>query len=145
MTKALDWLIDTNVLSEMMKPLPNLRVVSFLDSIESERIGVSTITIWEILNGIGRMALGRRREDIFNRFAKILEELFEDQIVEWSLEHARECARIMEVKRSIGEALDDHIPDSFLAAVASCNGLTVLTRNVADFQNTGVVVVNPWR
>ena len=145
MTRPLAWLIDTNVLSEMMKPRPEPSVAAFLDSIDGEGIGLSSITVWEILNGIGKMDPGRQRDDKTERFHALLEELFEDQIIDWAPSHARECARIMEAKRRMGESLDDHIPDAFLVAVASYHGLSVLTRNVADFRNAGVDVVNPWR
>ena len=144
MTRPLAWLMDTNVLSEMMKPSPEPRVAAFLDSIDDKGIGLSSISVWEILNGIGKMDPRRRREDKANRFHALLEELFEDQIIDWTPSHARECARIMEEKRRIGEPLDDHIPDAFLGAVASCHGLTVLTRNVVDFRNIGVDTVDPW-
>lgn len=145
MTQPVAWLIDTNVLSEMMKPRPEPRVAAFLDSIDDEGIGLASITVWEILNGIGQMDPGRRRENKAERFHALLDELFEDLIIDWTPAHAGECARIMEEKRRMGESLDDHIPDAFLVAVASCHGLSVLTRNVADFRNTGVDAVNPWR
>lgn len=144
MTKPLAWLIDTNVLLEMMKPHPEPRVAAFLDSIDDEGIGLSSITIWEILNGIGKMDHLRRRDDKAERFQVLLEELFEDQITDWAPSYVRECARIMAVKRRMGESLDDRIPDAFLVAVAACHDLTVVTRNVADFRNTGVDAVNPW-
>ena len=61
-----------------------------------------------------------------------------------TLADAQACARIMEEKRRQGEPLDDHLPDAFLAAVAACRGLTVVTRNAGEFRNTGVEVVDPW-
>ena len=59
MIAAVAWLVDTNVVSEMMRPDPEPRVADFLDSIEVEGIGIAAITIWEILNGIGRLSPGR--------------------------------------------------------------------------------------
>ncbi len=144
MNVQLSWLIDTNVISEMMQPRPEPRVAAFLDSIVDEGLGISSITIWEILNGIGNLDPGKRRENLAVRFYAILDELFEDRIVDWTLSHARECARIMEEKRRIGESLDDHVADAFLVAVASCHGLAVLTRNTAHFRNAGVKIVDPW-
>ena len=60
MTAPLAWLIDTNVISEMMRPRPEPRVAAFLDSIAAEGIGLASITVWEVLDGIGRLAPGRR-------------------------------------------------------------------------------------
>lgn len=144
MTAPLAWLIDTNVVSEMMRPLPEPRVASFLDSIAEEGLGLASITVWEILNGIGRVDPGRRRRGLAERFQDLVNELFEDRIVDWTLADARACARIMEDKRRRGEALDDHVPDAFLAASAATRGLAIVTRNTSEFRNTGVDTVDPW-
>ena len=61
MTVPLAWLMDTNVVSEMMRPRPEPRVAAFLDAIEAEGIGLASITVWEVLDGIGRLDAGRRR------------------------------------------------------------------------------------
>lgn len=144
MTAPLGWLIDTNVVSEMMRPSPDPRVAAFLDSIADEGIGMASITAWEILDGIGRLAPGRRRNDLARLFWSLLDTLFEGRVVDWSLADARACARIMEAKRRRGEPLDDHVPDAFLAAAAACRGLTVVTRNAGEFRNTGVETADPW-
>ena len=144
MTAQLAWLIDTNVVSEMMRPRPEPQVSAFLDSIEREGIGLASVTVWEILNGIGRLSPGRRRESLATRFHDLLDELFEDRVVDWSLADARASARIMEGKRRRGESLDDHLPDAFLAAAAASRGLAVVTRNSGEFRNTGVTAVDPW-
>ena len=144
MTAPLAWLIDTNVVSEMMRPQPEPRVAAFLDGIEADGIGLASIPVWEVLDGIGRLAPGKRRRGLADRFHDLLDELFEDRIVEWTLADARACARIMEDKRRRGEALDDHVPDAFLAAAAATRGLAVVTRNTGEFRNTGVETVDPW-
>ena len=144
MTTPLTWLIDTDVVSEMMRPRPEPGVAAFLDSVADEGLGLSAISVWEILDGIGRLPTGRRRDSLADRFHDLLDELFEDRIVDWSLEDARTCARIMEDKRRCGEPLDDHLPDAFLAAAAATRGLVVLTRNTREFRNTGVDAVDPW-
>ena len=138
------WLIDANVVSEMMRPVPEPRVAALLDDIAGDGIGLASITMWEILNGIGRLDPGRRRDGLANRFQNILDELFENRVVDWTAADARVCARIMEMKRRRGEPLDDHLTDAFVAAVAACRGLAVVTRNVSEFRNTGVEIVDPW-
>ena len=144
MTSPLAWLIDTNVVSEMMRPRPEPQVAAFLDAIEPEGIGLASITVWEVLDGIGRLAPGRRRRGLSERFRDLLDELFEDRIVHWALADAQACARIMEDKHRRGEALDDHMPDAFLAAAAATRGLGIVTRNTGEFRNTGVETVDPW-
>ena len=144
MTAPLAWLMDTNVVSEMMRPHPEPRVAAYLDSIAEEGLGLASITVWEVFDGIGRLPPGRRRRGLADRFHDLLDELFEDRIVAWTLADAQACARIMEDKRRRGESLDDHVPDAFLAAAAATRGLTVVTRNTGEFRNTGVETVNPW-
>ena len=107
-------------------------------------IGLASITVWEILDGIGRLAPGRRRDSLADRFRDLLDELFEDRILDWSLADAEACARIMEEKRRHDESLDDHVPDAFLAAAAASRGLAIVTRNTGEFRNTGVEIVDPW-
>ncbi|MYF07376.1 MAG: type II toxin-antitoxin system VapC family toxin [Rhodospirillaceae bacterium] len=144
MTAPLAWLIDTNVVSEMMRSRPEPRVAAFLDSIADEGIGLASISVWEVLDGIGRLEPGRRRRDLADRFRDLLDELFEDRIVEWTMADAQACAQIMEDKRRRGEPLDDHVPDAFIAASAATRGLAVVTRNAGEFRNTGVETVDPW-
>lgn len=144
MTAPLASLVDTNVISEMMRPRPEPHVAAFLDSIAEDGLGLASITVWEILNGIGRLDPGRRRRVLADRFQDLVDELFEDRIVDWTSADARACAKIMEDKRRRGEALDDHLPDAILAAAALTRGLAVVTRNEEEFRNTGVETVNPW-
>ena len=144
MTVPLTWLLDTNVVSEMMRPNPAPRVAGFLDSIAAGGIGLAAITVWEILNGIGRLDPGRRREDLARRFQDILDDFFDDRVLDWTAADARMCARIMEDKRRRRESLDGHLPDAMLAGTAVSRGLAIVTRNAREFRNTGVEVVNPW-
>ena len=68
MTSPIAWLIDTNVVSEMMRREPEPSVAAYLDSIAGEGLGLASITVWEILNGIGRLPHGRRRDSLVERF-----------------------------------------------------------------------------
>lgn len=142
--RPLAWLIDTNVVSEMMRPAPEPRVVGFLDGIWAQGVGVASITVWEILNGIGRLEPGRRRDDLVERFHGVLDGLFRGRILDWTVADAQACARVMELKRRRGEPLDAHLPDAMLAGTALHHGLALVTRNERDFRNTGCEVVNPW-
>lgn len=127
-----------------MRPRPEPRVVAYLDAIEAEGIGLAPITVWEVLDGIGRLDPGKRRTDLSERFRDLLDDLFEDRIVDWTLADAQACARIMEDKRRRGESLDDHLPDAIIAATAATRGLGVVTRDMNEFRNTGIEAVNPW-
>ncbi len=144
MTAPAAWILDASVVSEMMRPYPEPRVAYFLDAIAIEGISISTITIWEILNGIGRLNPGRRREALAARFQNILDDVFEDRVLDWTASDALACAAIMEVKRRLGEPLDHHLPDCMLAGAASSRQLTIVTGSEERFRNTGVKAINPW-
>lgn len=144
MTAPTAWLLDTNVVSEMMRPSPERRVAGFLDEVAAEGIGLAAVTVWEILNGIGQLDPGQRREDLAERFQLLLDDFFEDRIFDWSLADARTCALIMEEKRRQGEPLGSHLPDAMLAGTARQRDLAIVTRNEREFRNMGVRVVNPW-
>ena len=144
MTGPVVWLLDTNVVSEMMRPNPDPRVTAFLDANPREEMAISVVTVWEIEKGVGRVDPGRRREDLARRFRDTAEEFFGDRVLAWTGEDGRACARIMEIKRRRGESLDAQLPDAMIASIARRRGLAVVTRDTAEFRNTGVDVVNPW-
>ena len=144
MREALAYLLDANVVSEMMRRKPEPRVAAFLDAVVGEGLALASVTVWEILDGIGRLPPGRRRETLAGRFQGVLEDLFEDRVLDWTLADARACARVMEGKRRRGEPLDDHLPDAMLAGAALSRGLALLTPNRREFRNTGVSVIDPW-
>ena len=127
-----------------MRPSPEPRVAKFLDRVAAEGIGLTAIIVWEFLNGIGRLDSGRRRAEIAERFEGMLDDFFEDRVLDWTRADARVCAHVMEAKRRQGEPLDDHLPDAVLASTAASRRLAVITRNVDDFRNTDVRTVNPW-
>ena len=138
------YLLDTNVVSEMMRREPDQRVASAVELVALEGIGIASVTVWEILNGIGGLDPGRRRSDLRARFQSVLDEAFDGRVLDWTLADAQACADIMEAKRRLGEPLDGHLPDAMIAATAVTRGLTVLTRNEQEFRNTGAKWVNPW-
>ena len=144
MKASIVWILDTNIVSEMMRPHPEPRVEIFLDSIAGQGMGLASVTVWEILNGIGQIEPGGRREDLIRRFEGILDSLFHDRVFDWTAADARACARIMESKRRRGEPLDSHLPDAMLVGTAIRHGLSIVTRNQRDFRNSGVITVNPW-
>lgn len=140
----ISYLLDANVVSEMMRPHPEKNVASFLDQIAGQGLGIASITVWEILNGIGLLPSGGRRDKIDSQFRAILADYFADRVLDWNAGDAGACARLMEVKRHRGEALDDHLPDAMLAGLAMNRRMIVVTRNESEFRNTGVRIVNPW-
>lgn len=138
------YLLDTNVISEMMRTSPNEAVASFLDETRSEGHGISAVTVWEIQYGIRRLDDGKRQRDLKHMFDGVLADLFRDRIFPWEGSDASVCAEIMDVRRRAGRALDDHFPDAIIGSTARARGLTLVTRNVSEFEDTGLDLINPW-
>lgn len=144
MTQTIAYLLDTNVVSEMMRPAPARRVAACVDGAARSGLGIASVTAWEILNGIGHLQPSERRDDLRHRFLQFLDDLVQGRVLDWTFGDAQTCASIMETKRRRGEPLDGHLPDAMIAATARNRGLTVVTRNESEFRNTGVSILNPW-
>ena len=140
MTAPVVWILDANIVAKMMRANPNQVVVEIV----AEGIGLSVISVWDILNGISQLDLDKRRKILAERFYRMLDEMFVDRIFNWTLNHARICAQIMEVRRRSGKPLDNHRPNAMIASTAKYLGLIVVTRNDKEFRSIGVKSVNPW-
>jgi toxin FitB len=136
----MSYLVDTNVLSELAKPLPADGVLAWFHANQSQ-LYVSSVTIGEIRKGLELMAAGRRKESLKVWFKAICETM-EGRILSFNTATAHVWGQMVGSLEKKGIQLPTI--DSQLAATAQRNGLTMVTRNVADFQNTGVKLLNPF-
>jgi hypothetical protein len=132
------YLVDANVLSEATRPQPDPAVVEWLRSNERE-IVVDPIILGEIQFGIHLLPAGPRRERLERWFADGVGRM---QCLVWDATTGLRWARLLADLRSAGRTMP--IKDSLIAATALVHGLTVATRNVRDFSNAGVPVVDPF-
>ena len=134
-------LLDTNVISETRRPVPDTRVMARLAAIPSADKFVSVISIGELFHGIAQLDPGKRRREL-EVWLERAEQYFSRQMLPVDRDVAHLwgdlTARTAKVGRPLGMA------DGLIAATAIHHGLRVMTRNVADFEPTGVVIVNPW-
>lgn len=137
------YLLDTCVISELCKSQPNSCVVDQVDAIDEEDLFLSVITVGEIVKGIEKSPESQRKENLRNwlgeellvRFRDKLVPLDADVLIAWGKLTAR-----LEAEGRILPAID-----SLLAASALHGGFTLVTRNEADFEGTGVSLHNPWK
>lgn len=132
---------DTNVLSEFMRPNPSERVREWLAEQEPMGLFTTSITVAEIWFGIQRLPDGQRKE----RFAEAANELFgsfADQILAFDRRAAEVYARIVARREGLGISINGF--DAQIAAVCAVHGATLATRNIKDFEETGISLVNPW-
>ena len=135
-------LLDTNVLSEVQRPAPSPKVLSWLDTIDEDRAFISVASIAELRRGIALLEDGRRRAALAAWLAHDLPERFAGRTL--SIDHAvaERWGDLMAQSRRSGVALS--VMDSFFAATALANNLMLVTRNVKDFAVVGVPLLNPW-
>ena len=135
-------LLDTNVLSEVQRPTPDLKVLGWLDAIDEDRAYISVASIAELRRGIALMDDGRRRDTLAAWVANDLPARFADRILPIDRDVAEHWGDLMAQSRRSGVALS--VMDGFFAATALAKNLTLVTRNVKDFASFDVPLFNPW-
>jgi predicted nucleic acid-binding protein len=138
----LSFLLDTNVISEWVKPQPHKSVIRWLDDADEDLVFISVITIAEIRQGLERLPKGRRRERIATWLFEDLPVRFDGRILEVDLAVAQEWGVAMEHARNHGITMS--AMDGLLGASARRWGLTLVTRNTRDFAGLDVPIVDPW-
>lgn len=133
--------LDTNVISEAMKAEPNPSVQAWLDAQSAETLYLSSVTIAELLFGIGALPCGRRKDALTQMMDGLLE-LFEGRVLAFDVDAARNYAELAVTARAAGKGFPT--PDGYIAAIANARGFTVATRDVTPFQAAGLNVINPW-
>ncbi|MBV9426271.1 MAG: type II toxin-antitoxin system VapC family toxin [Bradyrhizobiaceae bacterium] len=138
----MSFLLDTNVVSEWVKPRPDPGLIEWLASVDEDRVYISVITISEIRYGIERMPFGARRKRIQDWFVTDLPRRFDKRILSINIIVADAWGRIMNRARAAGRQIGPM--DAFIASTAQTSELTLVTRNVSDFEFLGVQVIRPW-
>ena len=134
--------LDTNVLSEVLKPVPSQPVAEWMAAQETTSLFLTTITVAEILTGIETMPQGRRRTELLAAVEKEFVRWFDGRILVFDEPSARAYAGIVAGRKRAGRLTTPF--DIMIAAIAQVRGAAVATRNVPHFQDFGVQVINPW-
>jgi toxin FitB len=135
------WLIDTNIISEWVKPRPDVAVVRWLEEVDEDRAFVSVISLAEIRLGVDRLAPGRRRTRLDQWLREELPTRFEGRIVPVDEEVADACGRLLAQSKRTGRGLE--AMDALIAATCEARDLVLATRNLGDFQNLGIELHAP--
>lgn len=134
--------LDTNVLSEALKPQPSPAVMQWLAAQEPAQVFTTAVTEAEILYGLAILPPGKRRARLQAAVDKILAEEFEDRILPFDDAAARAFATIVAARAALGRPISQF--DAMLAAIARSHHAAVATRNTADFEHCGIAFVDPW-
>jgi hypothetical protein len=135
-------LLDTNVVSEAMRPKPDRNVLAWLDAQAAETLYLSTVSLAELLLGIESLPTGKRRKALAAALAEQVIALFGERIVPFDLAAAQTYPKIVIRARRHGHPLG--VADAQIAAIAASRHFSVATRDEAPFRSAGVPVINPW-
>jgi hypothetical protein len=134
-------ILDTNVVSEAMKPEPHSPVRDWLDAQVSESLYLSSVTIAELMFGIGALPKGKRRDNLAVTLEAALG-LFDGRILPFDIEAARRYADLAVQARSAGKGFPT--PDGYIAGIAAAHGFAVASRDTSAFMSVGLTVIDPW-
>jgi predicted nucleic acid-binding protein len=135
-------LLDTNVISEIVKPAPSPAVISWLNDQDSATLYISTIVLAEIGYGVEALPEGKRKQTLSAGVDSFVDRAFVDRILAFDRDAAKLYGTLMAARRRAGQPLS--APDGQIAATASSHGFQLATRNIRDFTNCGLVLVNPF-
>jgi toxin FitB len=134
--------IDTNVLSELMKPLPSARVVRWMNERPVSRLFTTTITMPEVLYGVEILPVGKRRIALHHAVETMFGNRFAGRILSFDVDAAHAYAEISAKRRKLGRRIGEM--DAQIAAIARSHGAAIATRDIDDFQDCGVQLIDPW-
>lgn len=135
-------ILDTNILSAVMREIPDPIIVEWLDLQARESIWTTAITVFEIQLGLSILEKGKRLERLEQTFQLALEEIFEGRVLPFDEASAMASADIAAKRRRKGITVD--MRDTQIAGIAVAKRSTLATRNTKDFQELTVPVINPW-
>ena len=134
--------LDTNVISALMRREPDPAVVAWLDGLPPESVWTTSITVFELRLGLEILAAGRRRRQLEMAFVKALEEGFEGRVLPFDQAAGEAAGRIAAERRRAGRTVE--IRDVQIAGICNVRKATLATGNTRHFEGCGLVLVNPW-
>lgn len=134
--------LDTDVLSALMRREPEPTAVAWLDRQPSESVWTTAVTVFEIRFGLELLAPGRRRRQLEDAFTRSVAEDFEGRVLPFDQEAAREAAGRAAERRAAGKPVD--FRDIEIAGIVAAKRATLAARNVRRFQDLGIQLVDPW-
>ena len=134
--------LDTNVVSELMRDHPHPAVLAWLDARPARRLFVTAVTEAEVCTGLAFLPEGKRRRRLTEAADRAFGGLFKGRVLPFDSRAARSYAQIVAACRAAGRPISQS--DAQIAATAQSRGMAVATRNLRDFQDTGIDLVDPW-
>ena len=135
-------ILDTNVLSALMRTKPEAVVVEWLDRQPADSVWLSSITVFETRFGLALLSKGRRRSGLERAFDRVLTEDLANRVLDFDSMAAAAAAQLAADRQKAGRAVD--LRDTLIGGIALARRATIATRNTKHFEGLDVPVVNPW-
>jgi len=135
-------ILDTNVLSEALRPEPDAAVMAWLAAQSTAAMFTTTVTRADLLYGVGLLPAGRRHDDLHAAVVAILDEDMAGRVLPFDKDAADAYADIAVARKRAGQPLSQF--DAMIAGIARSRGATVATHNSSDFVDCGIELANPW-
>ena len=136
-------LLDTNVVSELMRPRPEQRVASWVAAQPIRELAVTVVSIMEVRFGIAVLPEGLRRTELDRRFRHFLDQGFSGRVLTLDRAAAEACADVRAIRQRMGKPIGTE--DAMIAGMARAHSAAVVTRDAGGFAGCGVPVLDPWR
>ena len=136
-------LLDTNVVSEPLRPAPDARVIEWIDAQPLETVFLSAVTVAELRAGVALLPAGKRRAGLHQSLEKRVLPLFAGRVLPFDLACTQAYAELLARARAAGVAIAT--ADAYIAAIGATHGLVVATRDSGPFEAAGAAVINPWQ
>lgn len=134
--------VDTNVISEVMRARPSPSVLNWLNAREGNQLFITTVTLAEIGYGLRMLPEGQRRWQLHRRFEQFIAQAFEERVLDFTIAAARAYAEIMGHRKEVGHPMS--LADGQIASIVHARGFALATRNTTDFEDCGLELINPF-
>lgn len=135
-------ILDTNVLSALMRQTPDAAVVDWLDRQPADSVWLSSVTVFEVRFGLALLPKGRRRSALERAFESVLTEDLANRVLDFDAVAAATAAQLAADRQRAGRAVD--LRDTLISGIALARRATIATRNTKHFDGLDVPVINPW-
>ncbi len=135
-------ILDTNVISELMKERPDSRVAQWLSLQRPQDLALTAFAIAEISRGLSRLPKGKRRNTFEQNFTSFVHEAFTGRIFPFDEDAALLCGNLANMREKVGMTADP--VDLMIASIAKSHNASIATRNIKDFSGCGIILINPW-
>jgi predicted nucleic acid-binding protein len=136
-------ILDTNVISELSRRVPDPGVLAWLDSLEISEVATTAVTAAELRYGVVRLPEGHRKRELTVMLRGVLTEDFYGRILPFDERASARYAEIVTGREKIGRPIG--VADAQIAAICRDLGATLATRNIPDFEQTGIELIDPWK